>query len=69
MKEAEKLANSLSRSTWANSTSSKSGYAYSIAQYSSPFKFVGRVNEVWVDVDCSGLEGCNPGSIATSEIL
>lgn len=65
VKQAEKLAASLSRSPWANCTSSESDYAYSIAQYSSPFKFVGRVNEVWVDIVGSGLEGCKPSSIAT----
>ncbi|KAK4768086.1 hypothetical protein SAY87_003227 [Trapa incisa] len=54
VQEAEKLAFSLSRSTWVNSTSPKSDYAYSIAQYSSPFHLIGRVNEVWVDVDVSG---------------
>ncbi|KAL3835221.1 hypothetical protein ACJIZ3_009957 [Penstemon smallii] len=53
VKEAEKLAISLSKSQWANSTSgTQSGYAYSIAQYNSPFKFISRVNEVWVDVVC-----------------
>ncbi|XP_021889040.1 heme-binding protein 2-like isoform X2 [Carica papaya] len=38
VKEAEKLATSLTRSPWANSTSSESNYAYSIAQYDSPFQ-------------------------------
>ncbi|KAK3004559.1 hypothetical protein RJ639_019065, partial [Escallonia herrerae] len=46
-REAEKLAISLSNSPWANSTSSKSKYAYSIAQYNSPFRFIGRLYEVW----------------------
>ncbi|KAL0417167.1 UNVERIFIED_CONTAM: hypothetical protein Slati_3548600 [Sesamum latifolium] len=50
VKEAKKLALSLSRSEWANTTSTESEYAYSIAQYNSPFRFIGRVNEVWVDV-------------------
>lgn len=63
VKEAEKLATSLSRSPWANHTSSKSGYAYSIAQYSSPFKFIGRVNEVWVDIDESA-GGCKSNGVA-----
>ncbi|PON72231.1 SOUL heme-binding protein [Parasponia andersonii] len=63
VKEAEKLATSLSRSPWANHTSSESGYAYSIAQYSSPFKFIGRVNEVWVDIDESG-EGYKSSGVA-----
>lgn len=61
VREAEKLAFSLSKSTWANATSAKSGYAYSIAQYSSPFQLIGRINEVWVDVDASG---CTSGGIA-----
>ncbi|XP_020520875.1 heme-binding protein 2 isoform X2 [Amborella trichopoda] len=51
IKEAQSLAVSLEKSPWANSTVSEEGkYAYSIAQYSSPFKLIGRVNEVWVDV-------------------
>ncbi|KAI6675377.1 hypothetical protein NL676_003283 [Syzygium grande] len=54
VKEAEKLALSVSRSTWANITS-KSDYAYSIAQYSTPFQIIGRVNEVWVDVEVAGV--------------
>ncbi|KAL0441036.1 UNVERIFIED_CONTAM: hypothetical protein Sradi_0042500 [Sesamum radiatum] len=58
IKEAEKLALSLSRSEWANTTSTRSGYAYSIAQYNSPFRFIGRVNEVWVDVGGSEANGC-----------
>ncbi|XP_017253679.1 uncharacterized protein LOC108223774 [Daucus carota subsp. sativus] len=49
--EAEKLAISLSRSPWANYTSSETEYAYSIAQYNSPLRFIGRLNEVWVEVD------------------
>ena len=58
VEEAEKLAMSLSRSPWANSTKYPSKNAYSIAQYSSPFRFIGRVNEVWFDVDCksTGVE-------------
>ncbi|GAB4842757.1 hypothetical protein Ancab_012732 [Ancistrocladus abbreviatus] len=60
--EAEKLSSSLSRSQWAYSTSSQSKYAYSIAQYDSPFQFIGRVNEVWVDVTGSG---CGSNGIAT----
>lgn len=65
VKEAEKLVISLSRSPWVNSTSTESNYAYSIAQYNSPFKIIGRVNEVWVDVDTFGLEGCQAKAIAT----
>ncbi|KAK9278191.1 hypothetical protein L1049_027752 [Liquidambar formosana] len=64
VEEAEKLAISLSRSPWANSTSSESSNAYSIAQYSSPFRFIGRVNEVWVDVNGSGLNGCESSGAA-----
>ncbi|KAG8378813.1 hypothetical protein BUALT_Bualt07G0023900 [Buddleja alternifolia] len=64
VKEAEKLAVSLSRSRWANSTSTQSGYAYSIAQYNSPFKFVGRVNEVWVDVGGSEGDDCKSSLVA-----
>lgn len=59
VKEAEKLATSLSRSPWANSTSSSSKFAYSIAQYNSPLKFFERVNEVWADID-----GCEPTMVA-----
>lgn len=50
--EAEKLALSLSQSPWGNSTNYPSKNAYSIAQYNSPFRIIGRVNEVWFDVDC-----------------
>ncbi|XBI63444.1 hypothetical protein VPH35_043855 [Triticum aestivum] len=58
VEEAEKLALSLSRSPWGNSTNHPSKNAYSIAQYNSPFRIVGRVNEVWFDVDCrsAGVE-------------
>ncbi|PIA61796.1 hypothetical protein AQUCO_00200056v1 [Aquilegia coerulea] len=55
--EAEKLAISLAGSPWANSTS-KSKNAYSIAQYNSPFRFIRRINEVWVDLTGSKTEGC-----------
>ena len=72
VEEAEKLAMSLSRSPWANSTKYPSKNAYSIAQYSSPFRFIGRVNEVWFDVDCksTGVETyweclCNTSSMKT----
>lgn len=58
IKEAEKLAISLSRSTWANSTDILVKNAYSIAQYNSPFRFIGRINEVWADVDGSRAPGC-----------
>lgn len=66
VKEAEKLALSLSRTPWANDTSTQSGYAYSIAQYNSPFKIIGRVNEVWVDVDGSETDVCKSHLVATS---
>lgn len=56
--EAERLATSLSRSVWSNSTSSESRYAYSIAQYNSPFRIFGRLNEVWVDVLGSESDIC-----------
>lgn len=64
VKEAEKLALSLSRSPWANYTTSSSEYAYSIAQYNSPFRIIGRVNEVWVDVAGSGASGCESNQVA-----
>ncbi|GAB2289491.1 hypothetical protein Dimus_023801 [Dionaea muscipula] len=56
--EAKRLSTSLDMSPWANSTTLDSKYAYSIAQYDSPFRFIGRVNEVWVDIDGSELDGC-----------
>ncbi|KAK3439910.1 hypothetical protein EUGRSUZ_B00246 [Eucalyptus grandis] len=65
VREAEKLASSLSRSPWANMTSSESSYAYSIAQYNSPFRVIGRVNEVWVDVVAPGSNGCEFSGVAT----
>ncbi|KAM7471285.1 hypothetical protein LguiA_009468 [Lonicera macranthoides] len=61
VEEVEKLATSLSMSTWANSSSSESKYTYSIAQYNSPFRVIGRVNEVWVE-----LNGCVSNQIATA---
>ncbi|KAJ7956208.1 Heme-binding protein 2 [Quillaja saponaria] len=62
VKEAEKLAISLSRSPWANSTTSESDIAYSIAQYNSPFRVIGRTNEVWVDL---GFDDCKSVGLAT----
>lgn len=44
--EAETLVASLSKSKWASLTSKNS---YSIVQYNSPFRLIGRQNEVWVD--------------------
>ncbi|XP_057952812.1 uncharacterized protein LOC131146955 [Malania oleifera] len=63
--EAEKLAVSLSKSPWANSTSPESKYAYSIAQYNSPLRIIGRLNEVWVEINGSGLNGCESTGVAT----
>lgn len=65
VKEAEKLATSLGRSPWANLTCADSKYAYSIAQYDSPFRLIGRVNEVWFDIDGSESNNCQPNRIAT----
>ncbi|CAL5374950.1 unnamed protein product [Camellia sinensis] len=65
VKQAEKLSISLSRSPWADSISSRSEYAYSIAQYNSPFKLIGRVNEVWVELNESALDGCKSSGVAT----
>ncbi|KAK1357857.1 SOUL heme-binding protein, Regulatory factor, effector binding domain protein [Heracleum sosnowskyi] len=65
--EADKLATSLSRSAWANYTSYEREYAYSIAQYNSPLRFIGRVNEVWVEVGGSDESGgCQSNLIASS---
>ncbi|KAK6924820.1 SOUL hem-binding protein [Dillenia turbinata] len=58
VKEAEKLAVSLSRSPWANATTPGSVFAYSIAQYSPPLRIFGRINEVWVDISGSILDDC-----------
>lgn len=66
VKEAEKLSISLSRSPWANSTSTKGESAYSIAQYNSPFKLISRVNEVWVELNESPSNGCLYTRVATS---
>ncbi|KMT10638.1 hypothetical protein BVRB_5g117560 [Beta vulgaris subsp. vulgaris] len=63
--EAEKLASSLGRSPWANSTMADSRNAYSIAQYNSPFRIIGRVNEVWVNVVGSELDNCMSSGLAT----
>ncbi|XWS37514.1 hypothetical protein CRYUN_Cryun19dG0049300 [Craigia yunnanensis] len=56
LSEAVKLATSLSLSPWANLTTA-TDYTYSIAQYDPPFRFIGRVNEVWVEVDASVVVG------------
>lgn len=58
--EAASLETSLQKTPWANITDGepKDGEdAYTIAQYSSPFKILGRVNEVWVSFPSS--EGCH----------
>lgn len=65
VEEAEKLATSLGRSPWANSTSADSKYAYSVAQYDSPFRLIGRVNEVWFNIDGSESNNCRSNGIAT----
>lgn len=65
VKEAEKLAVSLNQSSWAGSVENGSKYAYSIAQYNSPFRVIGRVNEVWADVDGSPESGCELSLIET----
>ncbi|KAM3348385.1 hypothetical protein ACQJBY_021957 [Aegilops geniculata] len=58
VEEAVKLAVSLSQTPWGSSTNHPSKNAYSIAQYNSPFRIIGRVNEVWFDVECrsAGVE-------------
>ncbi|XP_010251140.1 PREDICTED: heme-binding protein 2-like [Nelumbo nucifera] len=66
VKEAEKLAVSLSRSPWANSTMTQSKDSYSIAQYDSPFRLIGRLNEVWVDVAGSARNGCGFSRVRVS---
>ncbi|XP_042496998.1 heme-binding protein 2-like [Macadamia integrifolia] len=64
VEEAEKLALSLSRSPWADSTSADDKYAYSIAQYNH-FRVTERKNEVWVKVHGSELSGCRSSGVAT----
>lgn len=64
VKEATKLAVSLSRSPYVNFTS-ESSCAYSIAQYDSPFHFIGRVNEVWADINATAVNACKSSEIAT----
>ncbi|XP_057746379.1 uncharacterized protein LOC130965629 [Arachis stenosperma] len=61
VKEAQKLATSLSRSPWVDSTSARS--SYSIAQYDAPFKIIKRRNEVWIDIDAPDL-GCKSVGVA-----
>jgi len=59
-KEASMLELSLQKTPWANVTDvePKTGEdAYTIAQYSSPFQILGRVNEVWVSFPSS--DGCH----------
>lgn len=63
-KQANLLENSLQRSPWANATMGKSGAtkdSYTIAQYNTPFKHVGRLNEVWVSLGGTELSAnCTP---------
>ncbi|KAH9612170.1 hypothetical protein KSS87_018097 [Heliosperma pusillum] len=68
VREAEKLAASLARSPWANLTLSDSRKAYSIAQYDSPFRLIGRVNEVWVDIDGSESADCRSNGTSGTSI-
>ncbi|XP_057416731.1 uncharacterized protein LOC130711225 [Lotus japonicus] len=63
VKEAKRLANSLSNSPWAHSISSESLGGYSIAQYKPPLRIGKRRNEVWVDIDAPEL-GCGVGGVA-----
>lgn len=51
--EAEKLAISLKKSDIAKDATYPvaGGDSYAIAQYTSPFQFWSRVNEVWVNID------------------
>ncbi|KAK7265663.1 hypothetical protein RJT34_33286 [Clitoria ternatea] len=61
VKEAQKLATSLSTSPWADS---RTQAAYSIAQYKTPFRFVKRINEVWVDIHAPDLGCANSVAVA-----
>lgn len=56
--EAEKLAISLGDSEYVkNATYPINGEdSYAIAQYSSPFQFWNRVNEVWVNIQLPGFD-------------
>ncbi|XP_078429113.1 uncharacterized protein LOC144701237 [Wolffia australiana] len=57
--EAAALSASLAKTPWANATASGGGAnGYSIAQYNSPFRIIGRVNEVWFEIDGSSA-GCS----------
>lgn len=64
--EAAQLEDSLKNTKWSNVTEGepKDGEdAYTIAQYSSPFKILGRVNEVWVTFPSS--ETCHAALLST----
>ncbi|KAF9671624.1 hypothetical protein SADUNF_Sadunf12G0067000 [Salix dunnii] len=63
--EAKRVADSLSRSPSANVNSTTSNYSYSIAQFDSPFQFIGRTNEVWADIKVSGADGCKSSELAS----
>ncbi|XP_010520715.1 PREDICTED: heme-binding protein 2-like [Tarenaya hassleriana] len=66
VREAEKLGISLRKSLWANCTSDEGDFAYSIAQYDSPFRLIGRKNEVWVDVVADELGACKFSGVAVA---
>lgn len=64
--EASLLEASLKKTPWANVTDAepKEGQdAYTIAQYSSPFQILGRLNEVWVTFPSS--DGCHAALLNT----
>lgn len=64
--EAAALEASLQKTKWANVTDNepKDGEdAYTIAQYSSPLKILGRINEVWVSFPSS--HGCHAELLRT----
>ncbi|KAE9610082.1 hypothetical protein Lal_00006433 [Lupinus albus] len=63
VKEAQKLATSLAKSPWADSSSSSSQRGYAIAQYNTPLRIFNRRNEVWVDVHAPDL-GCKSVGVA-----
>lgn len=70
-KEAKSLADSLGRSPWANATNGlEAGRdSYAIAQYSSPFTILGRVNEVWVSLSDSYVHyNCNPSKSSAASL-
>lgn len=56
--EFQALLNSLEKSVARKKVVPVSKSSYGIAQYDAPFRPVGRVNEVWIDVSGYGAEGC-----------